>query len=127
MCAEVTRRNRHMLAVYLFLYEVHSIFFSVYFRMIEESTCAQYSCMPLHLICLLKFTLYILFGTSFRKPRCVQSKKPLCEFRQRLMVCYLQGWNNDSTSKHPYAFLISSFKHLRWIISMHVCCEKILL
>ena len=33
----------------------------------------------------------------------------LCEFKQRLIDCYLQGWNSDINSKDRYAFF-SSFK-----------------
>ena len=34
----------------------------------------------------------------------------LCEFKQRLIDCYLQGWNSDINSKDRYAFFFSSFK-----------------
>ena len=47
----------------------------------------------------------------------------LCEFRQRLIDRYLQGWNGDINSKDRYAFF-SSFKQTHGISQYLLTVKK---
>ena len=56
------------------------------------------------------FTLYRYgYGHVWENQGVCDIRAFLCEFKQRLIDCYLQGWNSDINSKDRYAFF-SSFK-----------------
>ena len=61
------------------------------------------------------FTLYRYgYGHVWENQGVCDIRAFLCEFKQRLIDCYLQGWNSDINSKDRYAFF-SSFKQTHWL------------
>ena len=50
----------------------------------------------------------------------------MCEFKQRLIDCYLQGWNSDINSKDRYTFF-SSFKQTHGLLQYLLTVENVAL
>ena len=65
------------------------------------------------------FTLYRYgYGHVWENQGVCDIKAFLCEFKQRLIDCYLQGWNSDINFKDRYAFFFP-------LLSKHMDCRNI--
>ena len=61
------------------------------------------------------------FGFVWENQGVCNTKRVLCEFRQRVIDCCLQDWYSAMASKDRLAFY-SSFKKKKKVILLHIIC-----